>query len=53
MRAQNATKQLLLRCEKPPEIRCTHGLHLSQNLPLIEIELHLEAVVEIATNLSS
>ena len=46
------SETVFLRCEKLPEVKCTHRQDMSQNLPHIKTKLQLEAVVEIATNFS-
>ena len=45
-------KTVFLRCEKLPEVRCTHRRDVSQNLLHIETEMQLEAVIEIAIKFS-
>ena len=46
------SETVFLRCEKLPEVKCTHRRDMSQNLSHIKTMLQLEAIVEIATNFS-
>ena len=50
MRAQKLENSYFQGVKILPKVRCPHRRDVSQNLRQIETEMHLEAVVEIATN---